>query len=766
MIALSAFQGATGFTPGLFTAKPNVPATGRASMISMVEAVKGKRAVDLSMYRNIGIMAHIDAGKTTTTERILYYTGKTYKIGEVHEGGATMDWMEQEQERGITITSAATTCYWNPEEKGAGGAIVNPGDHRINIIDTPGHVDFTLEVERSLRVLDGAIACFDGVAGVEPQTETVWRQADKYKVPRMCFLNKMDRTGADFYYCVQTIKDLLGAKPAVLQLPIGKEGDFAGVVDLVQMKAVIWNDDVPMGASFDVIDIPPDMEAANGEGLLIDQAKQYHEELVELAIEQDEDLLMAYLEGEMPSGEDLKRCLRKGTLAGDFVPVLTGTAFKNKGVQNLLDAIIDYMPSPLDVEAIKGTSVDGETDMVRESSDDEPFAALAFKIMTDPFVGTLTFTRIYSGVLEKGATVLNSVNGKRERIGRMLEMNANDRTDIEEARAGDIIALVGCKDTTTGETLCDPESPVILEKMDFPEPVIKVSVEPKTKADQDKMTNALIKLAAEDPSFRFSRDDESGQTIIEGMGELHLEIICDRMMREFKVECQIGAPQVAYREAISKPATVEYTHKKQSGGSGQFAKIVVKFEPLEGEENTSGFVFDQEIKGGSVPKEYIPGVAKGLESVMSNGVLAGFPVIGCKATLMDGAFHDVDSSVMAFEIAGRQCARKGLREAGAKLMEPMMRVEVTTPEEYMGDVIGDINSRRGMVAELADRGNMKVVRANVPLANMFQYVSDLRSATKGRASYAMQLDRYDLVPPNIEKEIMSKYKGNTGDDDE
>ena len=766
MIALSAFQGATGFTPGLFTAKPNVPATGRASMISMVEAVKGKRAVDLSMYRNIGIMAHIDAGKTTTTERILYYTGKTYKIGEVHEGGATMDWMEQEQERGITITSAATTCYWNPAEKGAGGAIVHPGDHRINIIDTPGHVDFTLEVERSLRVLDGAIACFDGVAGVEPQTETVWRQADKYKVPRMCFLNKMDRTGADFYYCVQTIKDLLGAKPAVLQLPIGKEGDFAGVVDLVQMKAVIWNDDVPMGASFDVIDIPPDMEAANGEGLLIDQAKQYHEELVELAIEQDEDLLMAYLEGEMPSGEDLKRCLRKGTLAGDFVPVLTGTAFKNKGVQNLLDAIIDYMPSPLDVEAIKGTSVDGETDMVRESSDDEPFAALAFKIMTDPFVGTLTFTRIYSGVLEKGATVLNSVNGKRERIGRMLEMNANDRTDIEEARAGDIIALVGCKDTTTGETLCDPESPVILEKMDFPEPVIKVSVEPKTKADQDKMTNALIKLAAEDPSFRFSRDDESGQTIIEGMGELHLEIICDRMMREFKVECQIGAPQVAYREAISKPATVEYTHKKQSGGSGQFAKIVVKFEPLEGEENTSGFVFDQEIKGGSVPKEYIPGVAKGLESVMSNGVLAGFPVIGCKATLMDGAFHDVDSSVMAFEIAGRQCARKGLREAGAKLMEPMMRVEVTTPEEYMGDVIGDINSRRGMVAELADRGNMKVVRANVPLANMFQYVSDLRSATKGRASYAMQLDRYDLVPPNIEKEIMSKYKGNTGDDDE
>merc|ERR1719331_3001223 len=502
-------------------------------------------------------------------------------------------------------------------------------------------------------------------------------------------------------------------------------------------------------------------------GSLKEQAEEYREALIELAVEQDEDLLMGYLEGEMPTEEQLKECIRKGTLAGDFVPVLTGTAFKNKGVQCLLDAVIDYMPSPLDVEAIKGTSVDGDEDMVRESSDEEPFAALAFKIMTDPFVGTLTFARIYSGVLEKGSSVLNSVKGKRERIGRMLEMNANDRTDIDVARAGDIIALVGCKDTTTGETLCDPSAPVILEKMDFPEPVIKVSVEPKTKADQDKMTNALIKLAAEDPSFRFSRDEESGQTVIEGMGELHLEIICDRMMREFKVECQIGAPQVAYREAISKPATVEYTHKKQSGGSGQFAKVVVKFEPLSGDDDeaTAGFIFDQEIKGGSVPKEYIPGVAKGLESVMGNGVLAGFPVIGCKATLMDGAYHDVDSSVMAFEIAGRQCARKGLKEAGAKLMEPMMRVEVTTPEEYMGDVIGDINSRRGMVAELAERGNMKVVRAKVPLANMFQYVSALRSATKGRASYAMNLESYEIVPPNVEKEIMSKYKGNTGDEE-
>jgi len=624
-------------------------------------------------------------------------------------------------------------------------------------------------VERSLRVLDGAIACFDGVAGVEPQTETVWRQADKYKVPRMCFLNKMDRTGADFYYCVKTIVDLLGAKPMVLQLPIGKEDDFRGVVDLVQMKAILWDDSVPMGAKFEVVDIPDEM-AADGVNNLREQAAEYHEALVEMAVEADEDLLMAYLEGEMPTEAQLKDCIRKGTIAGEFVPVLTGTAFKNKGVQCLLDAVVDYMPSPLDVEAIKGTSVDGDEEMTRESSDDVPFSSLAFKIMSDPFVGTLTFARIYSGVLEKGSTVLNSVKGKKERIGRMLEMNANDRTDIEVARAGDIIALVGCKDTTTGETLCDPASPVILEKMDFPEPVIKVSVEPKTKADNDKMTNALIKLAAEDPSFRFSRDEESGQTVIEGMGELHLEIICDRMMREFKVECQIGAPQVAYREAISRPATVEYTHKKQSGGSGQFAKVVVKFEPLnpedDGDDATSGFIFNQEIKGGSVPKEYIPGVAKGLESVMGNGVLAGFPVIGCKATLMDGAYHDVDSSVMAFEIAGRACARKGLREAGAQLMEPMMRVEVTTPEDYMGDVIGDINSRRGMVAELGERGNMKTVRAKVPLANMFQYVSDLRSATKGRASYQMQLDSYELVPPNVEKEIMAKYKGNTGDDDE
>merc|ERR1719486_397347 len=705
-----------------------------------VASSAAQREVDLNMYRNIGIMAHIDAGKTTTTERILYYTGKSYKIGEVHEGGATMDWMEQEQERGITITSAATTCYWR--------------EHQLNIIDTPGHVDFTLEVERSLRVLDGAVAVFDGVAGVEPQSETVWRQADKYNVPRMCFLNKMDPTGANFYFCVDTIVELLGATPAVLQIPIGAESEFKGVIDLVQMKAIVWNDE-SLGAKFDVTEIPDDM---------MEKAQEWRSKLLEVVVEQDDDVMMAYLEGEEPTVEQLKACIRKGTLGNEFVPVLTGTAFKNKGVQPLLDAVIDYMPAPTDVDDIGGTELDGETKTTRPSSDDEPFSALAFKIMTDPFVGSLTFARMYSGVLEKGQSVLNSVKNKRERVGRMLEMNANDRTDIEVARAGDIIAIVGCKDTTTGETLCDPENPVILEKMDFPEPVIKVSVEPKTKADQEKMTMALVKLAAEDPSFRFSRDEDSGQTVIEGMGELHLEIICDRMKREFNVECTIGPPQVAYREAITKACVIDHTHKKQSGGSGQFAKVQVRFEPLEGAD--AGFEFGQEIKGGSVPKEYIPGVAKGLESVMGNGILAGFPVIGVKATLTDGAFHDVDSSVMAFEIAGRAAARKGLREAGAKLMEPMMKVDVTTPEEHMGEVIGDVNSRRGMVIELAERGNMKVVRAKVPLANMFQYVSSLRSLTKGRASYSMELESYEIVPPNVEKEIMSKYKGNTGDDDE
>jgi elongation factor G len=567
----------------------------------------------------------------------------------------------------------------------------------------------------------------------------------------MCFLNKMDRTGADFYFCVKTIVDLLGAKPAVLQLPIGKESDFQGVIDLVQMKAILWLGE-DLGASFEVTDIPDDMK---------EKAAEYHEQLVETAVEEDDEAFEAYLGGEMPSTEKLKELIRTGTLKGSFVPVLTGTAFKNKGVQPLLDAIIDYMPAPTDVEAIKGTSVDGETAMVRESSDDQPFSALAFKIMTDPFVGTLTFTRIYSGVLEKGTTVLNSVSGKKERIGRMLEMNANDRTDIDFAVAGDIVAIAGCKETTTGETLCDPGNPVILEKMDFPDPVIKVSVEPKTKSDVDKMTGGLVKLAQEDPSFRFSRDEDSGETVIEGMGELHLEIIIDRLKREFGVEANIGPPQVAYREAITKPAQIEYTHKKQTGGSGQFAKIVVKFEPMVGE---TGFQFVDEIKGGTVPKEYIPGVAKGTEQIMSQGVLAGFPVIGAKATLVDGSFHPVDSSVMAFEIAARQCARQGLRQAGAKLMEPVMKVEVTTPEDYMAGVIGDVNSRRGMVSELSDRGNMKVVKAKVPLSEMFQYVSQLRSITKGRASYSMELDEYELVPDAIGKELMAKFQ--PGNDDE
>merc|ERR1719157_435976 len=648
------------------------------------------REVDLDLYRNIGIMAHIDAGKTTTTERILYYTGKSYKIGEVHDGGATMDWMEQEQERGITITSAATTCEWD--------------GHRINIIDTPGHVDFTLEVERSLRVLDGAVAVFDGVAGVEPQSETVWRQADKYKVPRMCFLNKMDRTGANFYFCVDTIVELLGATPAVLQLPIGSEGDFLGVIDLVTMEAIVWQGE-DLGASFDVIPLDECNDIPLVDDELKAKAAEYHEQLVELAVEQDEDALMQYLEGEMPDVPTLKKLIRKGTLALDMVPVLTGTAFKNKGVQPLLDAVIDYMPSPLEVVAISGTTEDGE-ETERKSSDAEPMSALAFKIANDPFVGSLTFTCVYSGVLETGTSVYNSVKGKTERIGRMLQMHANERTEIKSAVAGDIVALVGLKDTTTGETLCDPKHAVILEKMDFPEPVIKVAVEPKTKGDQQKMSEALVRLAAEDPSFRFSRDEETGQTIIEGMGELHLEIIVDRMKREFNVEANVGAPQVSYREAITVPAMVDYTHKKQSGGSGQFARMKILFEPKEfsDEDGAMDFEFVADIKGGSVPREYVPGVQKGIESVLGSGVVAGFPVLGMKATLIDGAYHDVDSSVMAFEIAGRAATREGLRKAKARLMEPLMKVDISTPEEYMGDILGDINARRGMVGDLGERG--------------------------------------------------------------
>merc|ERR1711966_298315 len=693
----------------------------------------------LDKYRNIGIMAHIDAGKTTTTERILYYTGKSHKIGEVHDGAATMDWMEQEQERGITITSAATTCFWN--------------DHRINIIDTPGHVDFTLEVERSLRVLDGAVAVFDGVSGVEPQSETVWRQADKYKVPRMCFINKMDRTGADFYKAVDSIIKQLAAVPMVLQLPIGSEADFAGVVDLVKMKALIWNGE-ELGASWDEVDIPDDLKA---------KADEYREKMVELAVEQDDEAMEAYLEGNEPDEATLKALIRKGTLEQAFVPIVTGTAFKNKGVQPLLDAVIDYMPCPTDVPPIDGINPKNDEPTNRPSDDKAPMSALAFKIMNDPFVGTLTFVRIYSGVMAKGTTVLNSVKGKKERIGRLLEMHAVDRTDVELGHAGDILAVIGLKDTTTGDTLCDPSAPVILEKMDFPEPVIKVAVEPASKKEQDKMTEALIRLAAEDPSFRFSRDDESGQTVIEGMGELHLEIIVDRMRREFNVECNVGAPQVSYREAITGSAEIDYTHKKQSGGSGQFARVKINFEPLD--EGATGFEFKSDIKGGAVPKEYIPGVQKGLESIMNNGIVAGFPLIGVKATLLDGAYHEVDSSVLAFEIAARQAFRQGLKKANARLMEPIMKVEVITPEDHMGDVIGDINSRRGQAGELGDRGNMKTVKAFVPLANMFQYVSTLRGMSKGRAQYTMELDHYELVPPNVEKDLIGTFKKADGDDE-
>merc|ERR1711957_665987 len=629
-------------------------------------------------------------------------------------------------------------------------------NHRINIIDTPGHVDFTLEVERSLRVLDGAVAVFDGVAGVEPQSETVWRQADKYKVPRMCFLNKMDRTGADFYFCVKTIIDLLGATPAVLQLPIGTEADFLGVIDLVTMEAVVWRGE-DLGASFDRIPLAECNDIPLVDDELKEKAAEWREKLIETVVEQDDEALMMFLEGESPSEEKLKELIRKGTLNLSFVPVLTGTAFKNKGVQPLLDAVIDYMPSPLEVEAITGVTDDGE-ETFRASSDKEPFSALAFKVANDPFVGTLTFTRIYSGVLETGTSVWNSVKGRNERIGRMLQMHANDRTEIKTAVAGDIVALVGLKDTTTGETLCAKNDAVVLEKMDFPDPVIKVAVEPKTKNDQQKMSEALVKLAAEDPSFRFSRDEETGQTIIEGMGELHLEIIIDRMKREFGVEATVGAPSVSYHEAITQTAEIDYTHKKQSGGSGQYARVKLTFEPKEfNDEENMDFEFSSEVKGGNVPKEYIPGVGKGIKSVLGRGVIAGYPVLGLKARLMDGAYHDVDSSVMAFEIAGRAATREGLRKAKARLMEPLMKVDVTTPEEYMGDILGDINGRRGLVGDLGERGNIKTISAMVPLANMFQYVSRLRSMSKGRANYSMKLANYDFVPPNVEEELKKGF---------
>ncbi|MFO1069436.1 MAG: elongation factor G [Geminicoccaceae bacterium] len=688
------------------------------------------RDIAIERYRNIGIMAHIDAGKTTTTERVLYYTGKSYKIGEVHEGTATMDWMEQEQERGITITSAATTCFWR--------------DHRVNIIDTPGHVDFTIEVERSLRVLDGAVAVFDSVAGVEPQSETVWRQADKYRVPRICFVNKMDRIGANFERTVQMIRDRLGANPVVVNFPIGTESEFAGVVDLVRNVAVVWHDE-SLGAKFSDQPIPDSLAA---------KAADLRTKLVEAAAEMDDDVLEAYLGGDEPDAETLIRCLRKGTVTGKLVPVICGSAFKNKGVQPLLDAVVDFLPSPVDVPPTEGTKPGTDEVLIRRPIDEDPTAALAFKIMSDPFVGTLTFVRVYSGVIEGGSYLQNTVKDSRERIGRILLMHANSREEVKEARAGDIVALVGMKNTTTGDTLADAAKPVILERMEFPEPVIEVAVEPKTKADQEKMGVALSKLAAEDPSFRVGTDVESGQTVIKGMGELHLEIIVDRMKREYKVDANVGAPQVAYRETITRTAEVDYTHKKQTGGSGQFARIKLVFSPAE---KGAGFKFDSKIVGGSVPKEYIPGVQKGLESSTQNGVIAGFPMIDMKVELIDGAYHEVDSSVMAFEIAARAAFREGAAKAGPQLLEPVMRVEAVTPEEYMGDIIGDLNSRRGQITGMEPRGNAQVISAMVPLATMFGYVNTLRSLSQGRAQFTMHFDHYEPVPAMVAEEIRAKY---------
>jgi elongation factor G len=693
------------------------------------------REYKIEDYRNFGIMAHIDAGKTTTTERILFYTGKSHKIGEVHDGAATMDWMEQEQERGITITSAATTTFW----QGRDGK-----KRRFNIIDTPGHVDFTIEVERSLRVLDGAVALLDANAGVEPQTETVWRQADKYHVPRLIFVNKMDKIGADFYRSVEMVGTRLGAKAVVLQLPIGAENEFAGVVDLIEMKALVWNGE-QLGASWDVTDIPADLK---------DRAEEYREKLIEAAVEMDEAAMEAYLEGEMPDNDTIRKLLRKGICDVQFFGVCCGSAFKNKGVQPLLDAVVDYLPSPIDIPAIKGIDVKTEAEIERHADDSEPLSMLAFKIANDPHMGSLTFCRIYSGHLEAGATLENTVKEKRERVGRMFQMHSNSREQINEAYAGDIVAIVGLKDTTTGDTLSDPANKVILERMIFPDPVIDIAVEPKSKADQEKMGLALQRLAAEDPSFRVKSDEESGQTIISGMGELHLDILVDRMKREFKVEANIGQPQVAYRETITRSAEIDYTHKKQSGGSGQFARVKLTIEP---NEVGAGFTFESKIVGGSVPKEYIPGVSKGIESVMGAGILAGFPIVDVKATLTDGAYHDVDSSVLAFEIAGRAAFREGLQKAAAKLLEPIMKVEVTTPEDYMGDVIGDLNSRRGQIQGTESRGVVQVVNAFVPLANMFGYVNSLRSMSQGRAQYTMVFDHYEQVPQAVADEVQAKY---------
>ncbi len=691
------------------------------------------RKTPLERVRNIGIMAHIDAGKTTTTERILFYTGVSHKIGEVHDGAATMDWMAQEQERGITITSAATTCRWN--------------DHQINIIDTPGHVDFTIEVERSLRVLDGAVGVFCAVGGVEPQSETVWRQADRYNVPRIAFVNKMDRTGAEYFRVVDEISERLGHNAVPLNIPIGAEENFKGVVDLIRMKAIVWNDET-MGAEYTVEDIPADLQ---------EQAEEYREKLLDAVSMFNESLMEKYLEGEDISDDELKAAIRQGVLDIEIIPVLCGTAFKNKGVQTLLDAVVEFMPAPVDVPAIKGVLPDSEDEVTRVSSDDEPFASLAFKVMTDPFVGALTFFRVYSGVLEAGSYVLNSVKNKRERVGRILQMHANDRTEIKEVRAGDIAAAVGLKFTTTGDTLCDPDNAVILERMEFPEPVISVAIEPKTKADQEKMGVALAKLAAEDPSFRVHTDEESGQTIISGMGELHLEIIVDRMQREFKVDANIGKPQVAYRETIRGKTKVEGKFVRQSGGRGQFGHVWLEIEPLEA--GGAGFEFVDAISGGVVPREYIPAVGKGCEEAMQNGVMAGFPMVDIKVTLVDGSYHDVDSSEMAFKIAASMGFRAGCQQCNPVLLEPMMKVEVVTPEEYMGDIVGDLNRRRGKIMGMNDRGIAKVVDAEVPLSEMFGYSTNLRSMSQGRATYTMQFEHYDEVPKNIAEEIVASVKG-------
>jgi elongation factor G len=686
----------------------------------------------ISDYRNFGIMAHIDAGKTTTTERVLYYTGKSHKIGEVHDGAATMDWMTQEQERGITITSAATTCFWR--------------EKRLNIIDTPGHVDFTIEVERSLRVLDGAVCVLDGNQGVEPQTETVWRQADKYDVPRIVFVNKMDKIGADFFNCVKEIVTRVGGKPVCLQLPIGSENNFAGVIDLIAMKAIVWENE-NLGANFNIVDIPAD---------LLEQSKEYRHMMLEAVVEMDDEVMMEYLEGNEPDEDTIKRLIRLAVRRRAFHPVLCGSAFKNKGVQPLLDAVVDYLPSPADREGIKAIDFKTDEETSRQPTDEDPFSMLAFKIMDDKFVGTITFCRVYSGKVSTGDGVLNSSRDKKERIGRMLLMHANNREDVKEAYAGDIVALAGLKEVRTGDTLCDTLKPVILERMEFPEPVIEIAIEPKSKADQEKLGLALAKLANEDPSFRVSTDQESGQTILRGMGELHLDIKVDILRRTYDVDANVGQPKVAYREKINKRAEIDYTHKKQTGGTGQFARIKLIFEPGE---PGSGFTFESQIVGGAVPKEYIPGVVKGLENSVSNGLLAGFPLIDLKATLIDGAYHDVDSSVLAFEIAARAAFRELKQHGDPRLLEPIMKVEVVSPEEFTGSVIGDINSRRGMIQGQDMRGNANVVNAMVPLANMFGYVNELRSFSSGRASFSMSFDHYEEVPRAVSAEVLAKLAG-------